>query len=205
MKLLKENKIEPTYPKDVENSLNKICGKATQNLFNKNMSFDELLDLSTTLDSIIVQINGENKSSINNSFIQERDEINVFTVKEKPIETFASLPRYNVVIKCFTYFSALKEYWNSFRIDLMDFTFVILHELAQYHPVNKYMIAVHSTNILQRVSEMDYFDVRPNDRFTVKYFGLNLELLLESSESNCAHYDIRNEEGKIRMESEFDK
>ena len=68
--------------------------------------------------------------------------------------------------------------------------------------MNVELLAIHSPKIIPRYTPL-YFPIKPNERYLVKYSQLNVELLLDGFESNCAEYDTGNKYGTIRMESEY--
>ena len=189
--------------KTLKNSRIKLRSKYYQISLNnrvkiKNLS--QVFELSLTNESIEVLINVETKSLINQSFIKHRGQ-DFYQVLSSSVESFLAIPNHDGM-KCLTYFSALQEHWNSFEFDLKEIQFSIRNNFKEYAPVKKYLIAIHSPNILQKYSELDYFEVKPNEDYSVKYSQLNTELLAEGFESNCAEYDTRNEHAKIRMESD---
>ena len=49
---------------------------------------------------------------------------------------------------------------------------------------------------------MDYNRIENRDSIGIKYFQLNVKLLVEGFESNCVEYNIGNQQDKIRMESD---
>ena len=116
-------------------------------------------------------------------------------VIEKSIYT---LIFYHAIIwmKCFTYFSALKEYWNLFRIDFNGIHLRTENNFTEYAPLPTFgiQVVIHSNNVLQRYTELDYFSVKPNEGVSVKYSQINTELVLGGFESNCAEYDIREKQ-----------
>ena len=168
----------------------------------KVTSFDEISELSISHYLIdFVKIKGKTHSYLNKSFIaQDNDHDNHYSIKETPIKSFVRHQYFQPYI-CFTYFSALQQYWNSFQSNSL-IIFDIKNDFTQYFPAEEYRIAIHSANVLPRFSPIDYFSVKPNGRYLIKYFQLNVELVLGSFESNCAEYDISNEYGTIRMESD---
>ena len=94
-------------------------------------------------------------------------------------------PIYNVLfhpsimwMKCFTYFSALKKYWNLFRIDSYKIHLRILDNFTEYGSFQTFGISLHSNNVLQRYTKLDYFSVKPNEGISVKYSQINIELVL---------------------------
>ena len=93
----------------------------------KILNFNQLFELSLTDDLIGIHIEGETKIIVKNrSFISEYTE-NMLNVNELPVNSFVNPPfnpRYSQ-IKCFTYFSALKNYWNSFRFGLKRINILI--------------------------------------------------------------------------------
>ena len=103
-------------------------------------------------------------------------------------------------IKCFTYFSPLKDIWDSVKI-FSKIQIQIYNNFIQYNPVYHYYIAIHSPNIIRRYSPT-YFTIKPNEIYVVKYSQLNIEMLLEGFESNCIEYDIRNKNDTIKMEND---
>ena len=55
---------------------------------------------------------------------------------------------------------------------------------------------------MQKGSKLDYFWFKENGEYQGKYSQLITEFLANGFESNCDDYDIRNEYGTIRMESD---
>ena len=194
---------EITANKTIKEKLRKDLKIMYQNTLNKNLgkivNLNQLFELSPTNDSIGVTIYGTTKSIINESFTLDLGSTR-FVITEKTINSVEISVM--DLKKCFTYFSGLQEYWNSFRFDAKLIIISITNNFTQFAPVDKYLIAIHSPNILPDISEMNYFDVKPNGDYSVKYSQLNTELLAEGFESNCADYDIKNEQGKIRMEAD---
>ena len=171
----------------------------------KPSTFDELNQLSIPHKGIFdVSINSEIEPF--NKSIIHRIGSDYFEINEIPINSVGivsdQLYKWKD-IKCFTYFSALQEYWQTAQAgSQMIQKFEIRNDFKQYPPLDKYYIAIHSPNILPRFSEFAYFEIKPNEYYSVKYFQLKVELVLEGFESNCVEYDIRNKYGKIRMESD---
>ena len=146
----------------------------------------------------IIQIFGVNKSAINESIIEFYDE-NHYGVNESPISSFMT-PSSTLPGKCFTYLSALKEYWNSFQFDLNSIVISIINDYREYPPLGTLgFFAIHPNNIIPSYNNLDYFHVKPNALISVKYSQLNTELLIDS---NCFEYDISNEHDKMRMQSD---
>ena len=124
---------------------------------------------------------------------------------ETPIDSFTIQHQYDFEgLICFTYFSALKQYWNQFRIDFKTITIHIINKFTKYPPIDYkyYLVAIHSPNILQKVSELDYFYFRENEFYQGKYTQMLTQFLVDGFESNCDEYDIRNEYGTIRMQND---
>ena len=69
-------------------------------------------------------------------------------------------------------------------------------------PARKYLIAIHSPNIIQKVSELDYFSFHEGGLYRGEYSQMITHFLINGFESNCDEYDIRNEYGTIRMEND---
>ena len=122
----------------------------------------------------------------------------LYLVSEKPIHSVL-VGRKSF---CFTYFSALNDYWKSFRMDLSKIYIAIKDDFIKLFPVFTHLIAIHSNNILPNYNPLDYFSVNPNVNYDVKYNKLNIKLVLERFESNCAEYDIVNERDSNRMHSD---
>ena len=79
----------------------------------------------------------------------------------------------------------------------------IYNNFTEYPPVDVYYLAIHSPNILQRYSKLDYIEVKPSVIYdNIKYSQLNIELLVNGYESNCAEYNIKNDQDKFWMESD---
>ena len=122
-----------------------------------------------------------------------------FIVSETPINSLFGRG-HNTGYKCFTYFSDLKDYWNSIR-SYTNIQIFIGNDFAQYPPVYLYAIAIHSPKIIPSYS-LTHLIIKPYEQILVKYSQLNVELILDGFESNCAEYNIGNEYGTIRMESD---
>ena len=115
MRLVNQSIDNKTLTEYVQKKLQDIYYEIKRNNTGEKVNFDKLFDLSLSYKSIYVYIRGRNKSFVNQSFI-DSDE---YKVNEKPIYSFAMIgdsDREGSI--CFTYFSALKQYWNSFRMDL---------------------------------------------------------------------------------------
>ena len=196
----KSGKANETTWSTLESNMNEIYNEITENFNLTGANFDEIFELSITGQQISILIEGDSESYLNNSYLAKYGH-NDFIVKDSPINSLAGLTK-NKGIKCFTYFSALKDIWDSVKT-YSRITIQINNNFTQYPPVPQtYFIAIHSPNIIPRISS-SYFQIESNQQKTgVKYSQLNVELLLEGFESNCAEYDIRNEHGTIRMESD---
>ena len=75
--------------------------------------FEEIFELSIE-GKIGIWIEGTSESYINKSFFWPLSK-NIFIVKESPIDSITGLTQNNP-LKCLTYFSALKDIWNSITI-----------------------------------------------------------------------------------------
>ena len=195
-------KLNKTTEAQLKGMMNRIYQMNTLGNLRNVANFDQLNNLSLDypiLHSDYFRLYGETKSLLNESFIS-KPSLNRFQVYEKPINSFALHPHI-YAIKCFTYLSALKEYWRSFQFDLDYIHITITNGFTQYPPV-AYQISIHSPNTLKKYSELDYFEVIPNKEYSVKYSQMNNELLVDGYQANCAEYDIRNDPGTIRMESD---
>ena len=171
----------------------------------KIVDFKQLFELSPKSEGsvekiVTVTIEGETKSFLNESYILNAQPP-YYHVTETPIISFVSHESY-YMSKCFTFFSALKEYWNSFLYVLKKLQIQVNNDYNHFAPGSKYLVSIHSSNILQQYFELDYFEVKSEKDYHAKYSQLNIELISDSFEANCADYNIRNEHGEIRMESD---
>ena len=140
---------------------------------------------------------------VNISFIDNEFDQYTFILREIPINSFANHPSNAYLqMKCFTYFSALQVYWNLFRFDVKTIDLSINNNFTQYPPIDSYLIALHSPNILQKVNTQDFMVIENYQKYFVTYSELNVELLPKGFESNCAEYDITNTQGKYQMETD---
>ena len=161
MRLVNQSIDNGTFTEDVKDKLADIYREIQENNINKTVNLDQLFDLGLTNKSIEVIIGGQYKSLVNQSFIQLLDDsgkIHQFQINEKPIYSFAKTHEQGFDgIICFTYFSALKEYWNSFLFDLKNIQINLLNTFTHYPPIYKrnYQVAIHSPNIMQKVSQLD--------------------------------------------------
>ena len=168
----------------------------------KMKDLQDLFDLSITPESIKVMIFGKivsDKSLLNQTFKLEGDK--KFILNKTPIGSFI-ISNVRSLWKCFTYFSALDQYWNTFIFDLDYLQLYILNNHDQYAPEYKYQIAIHSPNIIPKYSPDNFFEAQPYEEINVKYSQINKELVPDSFETNCYEYNIRNEYGTIRMEND---
>ena len=205
--------------REIYNSLKRNSG---------TVNFDQLFDMSLTSESISLSVFGRTMSYINSTYIKNsktplsangrgRGKVvdvwrpippkgnfrTKWSVTETPINSFANdIDEGTEGIVCFTYFSALQEYWHSFQMDFKSIEVHIRNDYTHYPSVNEYLIAIHSPNILQKVSELDYFWVEPDVDYSITYSQLITELLVKGFESNCYEYNVRNEYGTIRMEND---
>ena len=142
----------------------------------KGVNFGQMLNMSSTSAQIEVTIIGKTNSLINQSFIRKYGQ-NWYEVTEKPID---SIVFYGDGMKCFTYFSALEDYWQTFQFDLQKFIIIIKNNFTQYSPLEKQYISIHSPNILPEfyTSEFNCFELLTNGRYFVEYSQLNTELSL---------------------------
>ena len=186
--------------KTLESKMEGIYTNITEKINLTGASFEDFLELSITERQFYIIIVDGSEANINKSFLQPIKSMKTsFLLKESPIESLFSLTEiFNN--KCLTYFSALKGIWDSVKT-YSDIRIQIHNDFTQYHPIPLFNIAVHSPKIIPRYSST-YFGIQPNRQYWVKYSQLNVELLLEGFESNCAEYNIRNEYGNIRIESD---
>ena len=168
----------------------------------KIFNFSQLFEISPMPNlnpnrnqAIIITFEGSTQSLINGSFIQNLN--NMYYVMETPIHSVLFSP----TSFCFTYFSALKDYWKTFQIDLEYISISIKNDFTQFYGL-EYLIALHSNDMLQNYNMLNYFSVEPDQLYSVKFTQFNIELVLEGFESNCAEYDIGNEHGSNRMQSD---
>ena len=161
------------------------------------VNFEELFELSIG-GQIFIFIESGSESYINKSYLSPLFK-NDFFVNDSPIE---SLFRLNLlrIAKCLTYFSALKHIWDSLKT-FSKIKIEIINNFVQHNSLYSYDIAIHSPNIIPRYSPT-YFKIKPNEIYLIKFSQLNVELLLDGFESNCVEYNIKNEYGTIRMESD---
>ena len=86
-------------------------------------------------------------------------------------------------------------------MDLKTIRIRILIEFTTNPPIlsyQKYLVAIYSPNIIQKVSELDYFSFREKSMYQCKYSQMLTHFLYNGFESNCDEYDIRNEYGEKR-------
>ena len=208
IELITEAKNNGTFTDELKQTLRNIYLNITDNHLGKIVKFDELMELSPTHNSIIIDLKFKTKSFINKSFIKYNSD-NTYALKEAPLESFIFSPFlkiYHYGLKCFTYFSALKEYWHSFGADEILIQIMINNDYAEYPQFDSFglwatEIAIHSNNILQTYG-VDYINVKSSIIYSLKYFQISTQLLLDGFESNCAEYDIRNKINSNRMQSD---
>ena len=200
MSLINQSIDNKTFTEDVKKRLQNIYYKIKRNNTKITVNFDKLFDLSLTHESIDVNIFGQNNSTLNESLIQLLN--GSFYVSEKPIDSFVMSREFDWEgLKCFTYFSALEQYWNQFRIDLMSIRIDITNEFTKYPPIqNEYYISIHSPNVIP--SEIYYFSFKEKGFYSLKYSQMITRFLANGFQSNCVEYDIRKESGTIRMEGD---
>ena len=207
MKMVNIGKSNRTFPKELKQGLKKIYKNMISD-FGIKLNFDQIFELSITPFSIRVTLEGQNKSLINESLIRHMITNNrspfSFLTFDIPVKSFAIKEggEYRQGLICFTYFSALQEYWNSFRMDIKSITIQIIIFFDDYPPVDEYLVAIHSSNIIQEISGSNYIPVKPNELYSVKYSQMITEFHPNGFESNCHEYNITNEYGTIRMPSD---
>ena len=159
MSLVKQSYDNGTFTEDVKKKLQDINYDVEENNTDITVNLDKLFELSITHKSIEVWIIGPNKSFVNQSFIRPHPDsslINHYIVTENPIISFAVKDKFDSQGSiCFTYFNALKQYWNKYRMDLKFIKIVIRNNFMSYPPIlsyRNYQVSFHSPNIMQKVS-----------------------------------------------------
>ena len=205
MKLLNHGISNRNFTEQVKSFMDSRYYVINSNILRKIVKFDQVFELSIKPDSIKINIIGKTESQINRSFIGIHYPVNnleFYSITEKPIESVLLYGMGFDRVKCFTFFNALEKYWSSFHFDLVKIYIIIINNFTQFGPVHSYYIAMHHSNILPKYSRSNYFEVKPNVVYSVKYSQLNTELVAKSLESNCVEYDVGNEHSKIRMEND---
>ena len=79
---------------------------------------------------------------------------NHFRVTETPINSYAIEQEFDWHgLICFTYFSALKQYWNQFWMNSKTIGINMKNNFIHYPPFKwNYLVAVHSPKIMQKIS-----------------------------------------------------
>ena len=160
-----------------------------------------MFELSLPIDKIKIVVFGNVRTVIDKNLMSEQMS-NVYLILDKPVESIS----WNTFSKnkCFTYFSPIRKYWKTFRIDLNKIYVLIDHHKYWYPPSldnNIYYMSVHSPNHLPQFSiESDLFVT--NSKSFLKYSQINSQLLGEGYETNCYNYDLDNEQATIRMKSD---
>ena len=153
------NEYKGKFTDEVKQNLKEIYGNITKN--NKKMvNIKQLFQISPTHESIYIDVYGQNKSMIKDTYITNFYR-NFNKISESPIYSFV-IPGNYPLMKCFTYFSAIKVYWNSFHFDIEQIKFSIQNIFIQYSPIDKYYIAIHSPHKLPSFTQLDYIEVKPN-------------------------------------------
>ena len=167
--------INKTFTEKVKPRLNEVYNKIIRNNYYKIKNFDKLFDLGISHKSISLSLEGNTENLINESFIEfNNNEYYKYKIKETPIYSFSKTAGYSDYgIKCFTYFSALQEYWSEFQFESEEILIKIFNDFKEYGPNKAYLIATHSPNILQKYSKLDYFEVKPGVSYdNIKYSQL---------------------------------
>ena len=158
--------------KSLESKMAGIHDYITENINLTGVNFDEILELSITERQFYVVIVDGSESYKNTSFLRPLKNMkNSFYVKESPIESVFSLTRI-FKNKCLTYFSALKDIWDSVKT-YSDIRIQIMNDFTQHHPISLFNIAIHSPKIIPRYSPTyspTYFGIKPNEMYWVKYY-----------------------------------
>ena len=112
---------------------------STNNLHEKILNFHELFELNVSPESIKIHVISNTVSVINQTFFKR-----VKTNKYEFTKPIHSAVLYGTEVfgwKCYTYFSALEEYWNELQIDFEKFTLTITNNFSEYATVYHYKIA----------------------------------------------------------------
>ena len=165
----------PQYNVKIKRTLRNLYQKiSNRKLLDKTLKFDELFESSISDESFKVQVYEKTKSLINQTFLTKISKDQNLNVQFKSETKINSVLLYGSGWKCFTYFSALQDYWNELKIDLEKFTISIKNNFTEYGPVINYKIAILSPTILPELlspqaqiqqADYNYFILNPNKLF----------------------------------------
>ena len=196
-KLVEENKSNNTFINS-ELKLNMstiyfmIMGQFSEDNFYK------LFQISLP-NSFLFRISGNIGSVIGDDYIRpEETFLNSYFILDKPIETINYIKR-----KCFTQFSAISEYWRSFQIDLKMIEIQGYMNYRLLPPIGNMLLSIHSPNSFPDFSTSNSFIELESSKITeIKYSQIRTELLGGKYDTNCDHYELDDDQAKIRMRSD---
>ena len=101
-----------TLTEEVKNSLLEKYMNIIYNNFGKIENMNKIFELGISYGSInIASLKGKTKNFINESFITKSNPILPYKVNDAPIYSYTKIYGLSGT-KCFTYFSAINEYWR---------------------------------------------------------------------------------------------